>query len=82
MLNRLTIRLILQLKKNNSNINTLSRELKSPYCYIHETLHKLEKLKLINIHKEGKLVMFDLTEDGLEVRRCLFKINEIFYRNK
>lgn len=75
------IKVVLNLKKRNTNLDQFRMSLGMTYAYTHKIIKELRDYDLLTIGKSNNKCFFCLTDRGVEVRDMLRKIIYILKEN-
>ncbi len=71
--------LLINLKNAKSDVyaSTVAKSIDCTYSHVVKILTEMEKAKLVNFNKQGRLKLLTLTKKGMEVAEIIEKIRHI-----
>lgn len=74
--------ILVALRKNNRNRygSVLAKEVDCTYSHAVKILQEMEKAKLVDFEKQGRIKTIKLTENGDKIAEHIEKIKDIFYK--
>ncbi len=63
--------------KNEVYASTVAKKIDCTYSHVVKILQEMEKAKLINFNKQGRLKYLSLTKKGMDVAECIEKIRSV-----
>jgi predicted transcriptional regulator len=74
--------ILVALRKSNRNRygSVLAKEVDCTYSHAVKILQEMEKAKLVDFEKQGRIKTIKLTENGDKIAEHIEKIKDIFYK--
>ena len=71
--------LLIHLKNAKTDVyaSTVAKQIDCTYSHVVKILQEMEKAKLINFDKQGRLKYLTLTKKGMDVADCIEKIRSV-----
>jgi DNA-binding MarR family transcriptional regulator len=71
--------LLVNLKNAKQDVyaSTLAKKIDCTYSHVVKILQEMERAKLINFNKQGRLKFLTLTKKGMDVAECIEKIRSV-----
>ena len=77
-----TMDVLLNINITNDNLHTFSKKVGLSWVECRKIIYKLSQYNLVEINKNKGRIIFNLTDEGIQVRNNLFVINQILIKNK
>ncbi|MFH0936597.1 MAG: winged helix DNA-binding protein [Candidatus Woesearchaeota archaeon] len=74
--------ILVALRKNNKNRygSVLAKEVDCTYSHAVKILQEMEKAKLVDFEKQGRIKTIKLTDNGDKIAEHIERIKDIFYK--